>query len=220
MKLHWSPRSPFVRKVMIVLHETGLIDQVECVRSVVSMSSPPNLDVLQDNPLGKIPVLVTDEGALFDSRVICEYLNAKSKVKLIPEEYSERLDGLRLQALADGMTDILLLWRNELNHPNGHWDQVCQSYELKIKAVMMSLESNAEKISATEFNIGHVALVCALGQLDFRWKGSQWEECHPKLYQLYQNLLTRPSIQNNQIVDDGNLLSNKPHALSFIKEIH
>ena len=61
MKLHWSPRSPYVRKVMIVAHETGLADRLERVRSVVAMSKP-NLDVMRDNPLGKIPTLVTDDG--------------------------------------------------------------------------------------------------------------------------------------------------------------
>jgi glutathione S-transferase len=66
VKLHWSPRSPYVRKVMIVAHETGLVDRLERVRSVVAMSKP-NRDVMRDNPLGKIPTLITDEGRiLFD----------------------------------------------------------------------------------------------------------------------------------------------------------
>lgn len=220
MKLHWSPRSPFVRKVMIVLHETGLIDQVECVRSVVGMSLSPNLDVLKDNPLGKIPTLITDDGIFFDSRVICEYLNVKSGQQLLPEHGSERFTVLRLQALADGMTDILLLWRNELNHPHAAWDAVCQNFEIKIKAVMTSLESEVEQISELPFNIGHIALICALGQLDFRWNGCRWEEAFPKLSNFYQQLLKRPSVQSSQIIDDGNMPIGIPHTLLFVKEAY
>ena len=76
MKLHWSPRSPFVRKVMILLHETGLTDRVETVRSVVAMHQT-NPELMRDNPLNKLPTLVLDDGsALFDSPVVCEYLDA------------------------------------------------------------------------------------------------------------------------------------------------
>lgn len=220
MKLHWSPRSPFVRKVMIVLRETGLIDQVTCVRSIVAMASDPNLDVLKDNPLGKIPVLITDDGTFFDSKVICEYLDEKSNCNLFPRAFSERMAVLRLQALCDGLTDILLLWRNELNHPNGAWPAVCHSYEAKVKAVMTRLESDIHSIASTPFNIGHIALVCALGQLDFRWKGSQWEVNFPETFQFYSSLLNRPSIQNSPIVDDGNMPVNTPHSLSFAQESH
>ena len=75
MKLHWSPRSPFVRKVMIAAHETGLVDRLTCVRTVVAMTAP-NATLLPDNPLSKIPTLVLDDGStLYDSGVICEYLD-------------------------------------------------------------------------------------------------------------------------------------------------
>src|SRR6516162_4403611 len=74
MKLHWSPRSPFVRKVMIVAHERGLIDRLNCVRTVAAMTTP-HAELMRDNPLWKIPTLALDDGrALYDSPVICEYL--------------------------------------------------------------------------------------------------------------------------------------------------
>src|SRR5918911_4567025 len=77
LTLHWSPRSPFVRKVMVAAHELGLADRIERVRTVVRMTARPNPDLLPDNPLGKIPTLVLADGtALFDSVVICEYLDA------------------------------------------------------------------------------------------------------------------------------------------------
>ena len=76
MKLHWSPRSPFVRKVMIVAHERGLLGRLQCVRTVAAMTTP-HAALMRDNPLSKIPTLVLDDGmALYDSPVICEYLDA------------------------------------------------------------------------------------------------------------------------------------------------
>src|ERR1700719_1190260 len=75
MKLHWSPRSPFVRKVMVVVHELGLADRISCVRTVAA-STKPHAELMQDNPLSKIPTLVLDDGTvIYDSPVICEYLD-------------------------------------------------------------------------------------------------------------------------------------------------
>src|ERR1700757_378079 len=76
MKLHWSPRSPFVRKVMVVAHETGLMDRLDCVRTLAAMPTA-NATLLPDNPLSKIPTLVLDDGSsLYDSAVICEFLDS------------------------------------------------------------------------------------------------------------------------------------------------
>ena len=75
MKLHWSPRSPFVRKVMVVAHDIGVADRIECVRTVAAMMKP-HPDLMLDNPLSKIPTLVLDDGTIiYDSPVICEYLD-------------------------------------------------------------------------------------------------------------------------------------------------
>ncbi|MGE8591137.1 MAG: glutathione S-transferase N-terminal domain-containing protein, partial [Alcaligenes sp.] len=91
MKLHWSPRSPFVRKVMIVLYETGIDDQVELVRTPVAMDKP-NLDLVADNPLIKLPTLVLEDGTpLYDSRVICAYLNGLTGGRLLPAQAGARL---------------------------------------------------------------------------------------------------------------------------------
>lgn len=142
MKLHWSPRSPFVRKVMIVLSETGLTDRVDLVRSVVAMHLPPNPDVLADNPLAKIPTLVTAEGqSLFDSRVICEYLDMQAGTGLFPEDPQARVAQLRWQALGDGLTDILLIWRTELTRETGPWQAVTEGWQVKVRAAMAKLEA-------------------------------------------------------------------------------
>ena len=110
MKLHWSPRSPFVRKVMIAAHETGLVDRLTCVRTVVAMTAP-NAALLSDNPLSKIPTLVLDDGsALYDSGVICEYLDTlHDGSKLFPADAKARWTALRRHALGSGLLDLLIL---------------------------------------------------------------------------------------------------------------
>ena len=114
MKLHWSPRSPFVRKVMIVAHERGLVDRITCVRTVAA-TSKPHAELMKDNPLSKIPTLVLDDGTvIYNSPVICEYLDALDGApKLFPSEPKARLEALRRQALGDGFLDLLVLLRDE-----------------------------------------------------------------------------------------------------------
>ncbi|MEQ8395840.1 glutathione S-transferase family protein [Thalassobaculum sp.] len=204
MKLHWSPRSPFVRKVMIVLHEAGLVDRVECVRSVVAFAAPPNPDVLADNPLGKIPALVLDDGTtLFDSRVICEYLDSLDDgPKLFPTDPVERFRQLRWLALADGLTDILLLWRNERLRKGGGDVVILAAFETKVRACFADLEANAEMLASSRFGIGQAAVVCALGQMDFRFRDSRWEAAYPRLAAWYADIQTRPSIAATAVQDD------------------
>ena len=206
MKLHWSPRSPFVRKIMIVLHETGLLDRVTCVRTVVASAAEPNPDLLPDNPLGKIPTLVLDDGsALFDSRVIAEYLDGlHSGQKLFPDERDSRFKQLRWMALADGLTDVLLLWRNERVRPEGtHHPVLLSAFETKTRATFTALECEAEELRAASFGIGHIALVCALGQVDFRFGNSRWRATHPKLAAWYESMRTRPSVAATEVKDDS-----------------
>lgn len=195
MKLHWSPRSPFVRKVMIVLHETGQATKVDCVRSVVAISQPPNAALMTDNPLNKIPTLITDDGiALFDSRVICEYLDSKTAFGLFPSAPEARFQHLRWQALADGLTDNLLLWRTELTRDTGPWEAVTSGWLTKTRASMTLLENEAADFETTPFGIGHIALICALGQLDFRWPDCGWRDHFPLLATLEKKLSQRPSV--------------------------
>lgn len=203
MKLHWSPRSPFVRKVMIVLHETGLISQVDCVRSVVAMSQPPNAGLMPDNPLNKIPTLVTEQGlALFDSRVVCEYLDMKAGSGLFPADPDRRMRHLRWQALADGMTDNLLLWRTELTRPTGPWEAVASGWLAKTRAAMAVLEHDSGELARDSFGIGHVALICALGQMDFRWPDCQWRDHFPTLAGLERELSQRLSVLAAPVATD------------------
>jgi len=210
MKLHWSPRSPFVRKVMIVLHETGLISEVECVRTVVATNQPPNADLMVDNPLNKIPTLITGDGLpIFDSRVICEFLDMQAGTTLFPAEPDRRIRHLRWQALADGLTEILLLWRIELMRETGPWDAVTSGWLSKIRATMATIDTEAEALAEEPFGIGHIALVCALGQLDFRWSDCNWRDHFPALAALEKNLSKRSSIIAAPISKDDDDESSK-----------
>lgn len=204
MKLHWSPRSPFVRKVMITLHETGLVGQVDCIRSVVAYAAVPNEAVLADNPLGKIPALVLDDGtALYDSRVICEYLDTlHGGRRLLPETGRLRFTELRRQALADGMLDIMLMWRNEQIRPSGPYDVVTSAFARKLRAAFAALDSEAEDIGFQPFGLGAIAIVCAIGQLDFRFANNHWREAFPCLAAWHGSIAHRPSVLATAAVDD------------------
>jgi glutathione S-transferase len=206
MKLHWSPRSPFVRKVMIVLNETGLTPQVECVRTVVAMAAAPNPDLLPDNPIGKIPTLVLKDGtALSDSRVICEYLDTlHDGPRLFPADTARRFRHLRWQSLSDGLTDVLLLWRNERIRPEGtQHATIMAGFEVKVRHAVAMFDRETEELSAEPFGIGHVALACTLGQMDFRFGNSRWREGHPRLARWYDEISQRPSVSATAVKDDG-----------------
>jgi glutathione S-transferase len=203
MKLHWSPRSPFVRKVMIVAHELGLADRLDCVRSVAAMTMP-HLELMDDNPLSKIPTLVLDDGTvLYDSRVICEYLDAlHGTPKLFPAEPEARFKALRRQALGDGMLDFLILWRGEGDRAHQS-DAHLSSFAVKRKATLASLESEAGQLTAEPFSIGHIAIGCALSYLDFRFSAQPWRETHPRLAAWHAGFSARPSVTATEPIDDS-----------------
>ena len=207
LKLHWSPRSPFVRKVMIVLHETGLTDRVTCVRSPVAMAAVPNADVLVDNPLAKIPTLVLDDGrTLFDSAVICEYLDAITPTtRLVPPDLEGRFECLRWQALGDGLIDVLLFWRIEMARGDKASQVISDGFDVKVRASLARLEQEMPQLAARDFGLGHVAIACALGQLNFRFAGCGWEGKHPRLAAWYAALQSRPSIAATVVKDDNQL---------------
>jgi glutathione S-transferase len=203
MKLHWSPRSPFVRKVMIVAHERGLIDRLNCVRTVAAMTTP-HPELMRDNPLSKIPTLVLDDGtALYDSPVICEYLDALDGTpQLFPVEHDSRMRALRRQALGDGFLDLLVLARNERLR-----EQPAQVYltstAVRTAAVLDSLEREADALAASGFDIGHIAIGCALSYLDFRFAEDDWRKDHARLAIWHAVFTARPSVQATRPVDDS-----------------
>ena len=200
MKLHWSPKSPYVRKVMICAHELGILPRLELVRSVAAMLRP-NAALMVDNPLSKIPTLVREVGStLFDSIVICEYLNDQADGSLFPKQGEARWQALRWHALGDGLLDALILWRNEREreHP---LRALADAFELKTRASLKLLDAEADSIGSTPFSIGHVTLGCALGYLDYRFDAFGWRALEPRLADWFATMQVRPSFQSTEPVD-------------------
>jgi glutathione S-transferase len=203
MKLHWSPRSPFVRKVMIVAHEAGLADRLTLVRTVAA-TTKPHPELMRDNPLSKIPTLVLDDGTvLYDSPVICEYLDRMhGGQKLFPPDGAARMTALRRQALGDGFLDFLLLWRDERARAQPS-DAHLASYAAKRKSTLAAIDREVDDLAGSAFSIGHIALGCALGYLDFRFAAEDWRGDHPRLARWHADFRARPSVQATEPVDDS-----------------
>jgi glutathione S-transferase len=181
MKLYFNPASPFVRKVRVTAHELGLSDRIE-LSSVTLTPVSPHEGVRSDNPLGKIPALVTDDGAvLYDSPVICEYLDALAGGnRIFPSPGAARWTALRRQALADGIMDAAVLIRYEqaLRPQELRWQGWAEGQWLKIRSALDALEH--EDLPAA-LDIGTIAIACALGYLDLRFAGEGWRTSRPRL---------------------------------------
>jgi glutathione S-transferase len=201
MKLLWSPKSPYVRKVMICAQELGLTDRLELVRAVAAMLKP-NPDIMRDNPLGKIPTLILDDGStLFDSRVICEYLNDLGQGSIFPRDGATKWQALRWHAFGDGLLDALILWRNERERVQP-LAVLINAFELKTRASLVQLEAEVEALRDAPFCIGHVALCCSLGYLDYRFGSLDWRTLAPRLADWYAIIQERPSIKGTEPHDD------------------
>jgi glutathione S-transferase len=184
MILRSSPASPFGRKVRIAIAVLGFDGETR-----VEIADPTNLaDTLRrQNPLGKIPVLIAEDGtAYYDSRVILEFLDERAGGgRIVPREARARLAALRLQALADGILDASILtvyearWRAREHHEQKWLDHQVG----KVTRALAVLESNPPALDAAPANlpnVGQIALACALGYRDFRFGGS-WRADHPRL---------------------------------------
>lgn len=194
MKLRFSPASPFVRKVSVTLIETGLEDRVERIPTNVW---DPATDITEANPLGKIPTLITDDGeALYDSPVICEYLDGlHDGPKLFPADGPARWRALRLQALGDGMADAGVLTRLEGRRPEEfQYDKWVERQTAAIFRAMDTLEADADGLAGDEPTIGHIAVGCALGWVDFRLPDLDWRPDRPALAEWFEAFSERPSM--------------------------
>lgn len=203
MKLHWSPRSPFVRKVMIVAHERGLTGRITRMRTVAA-AAKPHADLMNDNPLSKIPTLVLDDGTvLYDSPVICEYFDTLGDgQKLFPADPGARLTALRRQALGDGFLDMMVLLRDERARQHPSVTHLASTATRKA-ALLKSLEREAGGLDAAPFGIGHVAIGCALSYLDFRYADEDWRKDHPRIAAWHSTFAARPAVRATEPVDDA-----------------
>jgi len=219
MILHWSPRSPYVRKVMIAIHEMGLQDRVRTVRTVTG-GTTPHWPLMKLNPIGKIPTLelpngelpngelpngeLPDGAAIYDSPVIIEYLDTlHAGPKLYPAAWPERLTALRRHALGQGMLDsAMLLLAEGLRPADRQSEPHMELWRTKLRACVDALETEAEALASLPFTIGHLTIGVALGYLDFRFATLAWRNGNPILAGWHEAFNARPSAQATMPVDD------------------
>ena len=203
MKLIGSATSPYVRKVRIVMLEKKLDYQL-----VLEDVWAAETTIASANPLGKVPCLVMEGGeAVFDSRVIVEYLDTLSPVgKLIPAQGRERAEVKTWEALADGLLDAAILARLEATWPGRTDEQRCDAWivrqqgkiEQALKAMSAGLGDKAF-CSGIHFSLSDVAVGCALGYLTFRFPQDRWRESYPNLARLQDKLALRASFADTKI---------------------
>lgn len=195
MRLFHSPASPFVRMVMVALHETGLIDQVE-VTSVSGTAVDPGRLPLSQNPIGKIPTLERSDGpALYDSRVILRYLDELSGGLLYPKPPS-LWETLTLEATGQGMTEaaVLMVYESRCREPEERSETWVESQWAKVERGLDALESRWISHLSGRLDAGHVAVGCALGYLDFRHGARNWRNGRPALAKWQGVFADRPSM--------------------------
>ncbi|GGG35545.1 glutathione S-transferase [Caldovatus sediminis] len=191
MKLAYSPASPYVRKVMACAIARGLDGRIE--KWTVATTDPALATV---NPLSKVPTLLTDDGvALYDSPVICEYLDSLGDApKLFPASGPARWTALRQQALGDGILDATQPRRREVALPQ---DEGRREYialqQGKVRRALDVLEAEADGLGDLA-TIGEITIGCALGYLDFRYPHEPWRPGHPKLEAWYARVVRLPPL--------------------------
>ncbi|HSX89661.1 MAG TPA: glutathione S-transferase family protein [Pseudomonas sp.] len=201
MSLFYSASSPFVRKVMVLLHETGQLDRV-ALESVQLSPIAPSADVNAGNPAGKLPALrLADGSVLHDSRVILDYLDRQHVGEpLIPLDGPARWRRLTLASLADAMLDAAVLIRYEtfLRPEEKRWDAWQAAQQDKIERALAQLEAEAIAELTCHFDIAAIGVACALGYLDFRQPELNWRQRYSQLADWYADVSQRPSMQATQ----------------------
>jgi glutathione S-transferase len=197
MKLYYTPTSPFVRKVLVVAHETGLQDRLE---TTLLRPTPTKADptLSRDNPLSKIPALITeDAGALYDSAVICEYLDSLHQGrKLLPAPGPARWHALRRQALSDGILEaaIQMFYEKTMRPEALHWAAWIDGQAEKARQSLDALEKEAAAFGP-DADLGQICVGVTLGWLEFRNVLGNIRGGRPTLFAWYERFLTRPSMQ-------------------------
>ncbi|WP_434672981.1 glutathione S-transferase [Pseudomonas sp. R1-15] len=197
MTLFHNPASPFVRKVLVLLHETGQQDRVALQLSQLTPVKPDQA-LIHDNPLSKIPALRLANGTVIhDSRVILDYLDHQHVGNpLIPREGAARWRRLTLASMADGIMDAAVMIRYEtaLRPVEKHWDEWLDAQRDKIRRALATLESEAIAELASHFDVASISVACALGYLDLRHADLEWRENNPQLAAWFSEVSLRPSM--------------------------
>ncbi|MHC8508407.1 MAG: glutathione S-transferase N-terminal domain-containing protein [Rhodospirillales bacterium] len=194
MKLRYSSTSPFVRKVMVTALETGQGGDIE---QIPTAPWAPDTDLPAVNPTGKVPALQADNGAwLFDSWVICEYLDGRhTGPKLTPESGDARVMVLRGHAMANAATDAgvlrLLEGRRAENERSSGW---MERQTVAMGRILDAMDGEADSgVLKGDLNMAQIAAGCALGWFDFRFTDDNWRGTRPALAEFYDGLSNRPS---------------------------
>ena len=200
MKLCFSPTSPYVRKVRACAITRGIDGLIELVPTDAN-ASPPEFVAI--NPLSKVPALLTDDGvALFDSPVICEYLDSVGDGQpMFPGHGAARWRALRLQAMGDGILDASVPRRGEMMKPQ---DEGRAAWIARQKAAVdRTLDALEADPPHHAIDIGSITIGCALGYLDFRFAAQPWRPGHPKLAAWYEAFAQNPGIAKTMPKDPG-----------------
>ena len=189
-RLHWSPTSPYVRKVMVAAHELGLADRIDLVPTRVETVVA---DVAADNPLGRVPALVLPDGTtLFDSLVIAEFLNETGGGTLFPRPGPERWRTLTLHALAQGIIDAAIAIVAERRRP---WAERSPAFVAARQAeIGRALDALERNIPASTPDIGTITVAAGLGYVDFRLPDDAWRSSRPRLAAWFAAFAQRPSM--------------------------
>lgn len=195
MRLFHTSTSPFVRKVLVAAHETGIVRQIEIV-SIATSPLEPNAELLRKNPLAKVPALELDDGTLvYDSHVIVDHLDSlHGGTRLIPASGRERLLALRLEALADGILDAGILVRyEEVFRAKDKIDPKWLGAQAgKVLSALDALEADAAGLEGP-LCVGKISLGCALGWLEFREPIPDVRKGRDRLFAWWDRLRERPS---------------------------
>lgn len=196
MKLFYSGASPYVRKCMVVAHELGLAARIE---HLPAAAHPVNRDqnIVRNNPLGKVPTLLTDDGTvLYDSRVICEFLNDLGGGKLFPAGGAQRWQVLTEQSLGDGILDAALLARYEgaMRPEPLRWADWTTGQLDKIHCGLAAIDAKADSLG-DRVDIGTITMGCVLGYLDLRFDHLGWRQQHAKAAAWFARFNARAAMQ-------------------------
>lgn len=195
MKIYFSPFSPYVRKCLVSAHELGLDGRIELLPSA---ANPVTRDqaLIAKNPLGKVPTFIADDGRLlYDSRVICEYLDDFAGGSLFPRSGEARWDALTLQSLGDGILDAALLARYEdVARPEAlRWNEWRAGQLDKAETSLAYLDGHTGLL-AGRVDIGSLTIACALWYLELRFPGFEWRGRHAPTAAWYDEFNQRPSL--------------------------
>ena len=190
MKLYYSATSPYVRKVIACAIACGNRDQITLIETNAHASPA---DLLEANPLSKVPCLLTQDGfALFDSPVICEYLDAVGGGSLFPPPGPARWRALKWQAVGDGIMDAAVSRRLDMGRPAEAARDAAMARQKAV--VARALDLLQAEPPANHLDIGSITIACALGYLDLRFADDAWRDGRGKLAQWYAAMEQRPEI--------------------------